>query len=102
MATFTGGDTVRGGYYVNTRGWNIEAIDGASGALPGDAHTTYRKVPILALVALAPLMGLGLVLVVPFLGVAVLAEQMWKTLVGVLTRTRTRAQRAEATIARRR
>jgi hypothetical protein len=91
MTRFRGGETVDGGYYVNVRGWNIEVIDGRSGALPGGEGASYRKLPLPALFVLAPVMGLLFVLIVPFLGVAVLAEQLWKKTAGAVGARRARS-----------
>jgi hypothetical protein len=44
-----------------------------------------------ALVVLAPVMGLLFVLIVPFLGVAVLAEQLWKKTAGAVGARRPRS-----------
>jgi hypothetical protein len=75
MKTFTGGQEVKGGYFFNRRDWKLEVVDGATGVLPGDEGATYYRVPMLALVALAPMMGLAFVMALPFIGLAVIAEQ---------------------------
>jgi hypothetical protein len=38
----------------------------------------YRRIPVAAMLVLAPLMGLVFVMVVPFIGLAVIGEQLWK------------------------
>ena len=77
MTTYTGNDMVKGGYYLNVRDWKVEAIDGAVGALPAVEGARYVRVPLLAMLALAPLFGLGFVVVLPFLGLVVLGEEAW-------------------------
>lgn len=77
MTTYTGTQNVKGGYYLNLNGWNMEAVNGKAGVLPGDESARYVRVPMLALLVVAPLLGLGFVVVLPFLGLAVLGEQGW-------------------------
>jgi hypothetical protein len=78
MAAFNGTETVVGGYYLNGREWKFEMVDGPSGVLPGDETVQYRRIPVPAMLVLAPLMGLVFVMVVPFIGLAVIGEQLWK------------------------
>jgi hypothetical protein len=80
MATFKGAQTVNGGYYLNTGEWKLEMVEAPSGTLPGDAHAIYRRVPVPAMLALAPIIGLVFVMAVPFIGLAVIGEQLWKKL----------------------
>jgi hypothetical protein len=75
---FKGAETVTGGYYLNVREWKLELVEGPSGVLPGDASAQYRRIPVLAMIVLAPLMGLVFVMVVPFIGLAVIGEQLWQ------------------------
>jgi hypothetical protein len=77
MRTYSGTETVKGGYYLNVREAKLEAVDGRAGTLPGEAHARYVRVPLLAMLLLAPLLGLLFVVVLPFLGLAVLVEQGW-------------------------
>jgi hypothetical protein len=78
MTRHTGGDKVPGGFYFDTRQWHLEAIEGAAGALPGDGRNHYVKVPAAAMLVAAPLMGLAFVIVLPFIGLFVVAEQISK------------------------
>ncbi len=76
MARFTGAETVTGGYYLNVGQTKLEVIEGASGVLPGDGGVRYMRIPVIAMIVLAPLMGLLFVLLVPFIGIAVVIEQV--------------------------
>lgn len=76
MTTYTGTQPVTAGYYFNARGWKLETVEG-TGVLPGDATVTYVRVPALAMLVLAPTMGFAFVVLLPFLGLAVLIEQGW-------------------------
>jgi hypothetical protein len=75
MKTFLGGQTVKGGYFLNLRDWKLEVVEGDTGVLPANEDVRYRRVPMLALVVLAPMMGLAFVVLLPFIGLAVIAEQ---------------------------
>lgn len=77
MATFHGGDTVKGGYFVSVHDWKLEMVEAPWGMLPGDSTRTYRRVPLPAMLLLAPLLGLGFVLLLPFLGLAVVGELIY-------------------------
>lgn len=79
MATFKGAETVSGGYYFNTREWKLSMVEAPTGVLPGDDGAPYVRVPVIAMLVLAPLMGLVFVLAVPFVGLAVIVEHLWKS-----------------------
>lgn len=81
MATFTGTANVKGGFYLNVRDWKLEVVQGATGVLPGDAAVRYRRVPLVAMLVLAPLMGMLFVILLPFIGIAVVLEQVWHKVV---------------------
>ena len=68
MTTCTGRETVKGGYYLNVAEWKLEAVDGAAGTLSGGPGARYVRVPMLALLVVAPLLGLVLVVLLPFFG----------------------------------
>jgi hypothetical protein len=80
MKTFTGGQTVKGGYFLNLRDWKLEVVEGDTGVLPADEGARYRRVPMLAMIVLAPVMGLAFVVLLPFIGLAVIAEQTGRQL----------------------
>jgi hypothetical protein len=90
MTTHKGGEPVTGGYYIDIRHWKLEAIEGAAGTLPGDATAQFRKVAPLAMLVLAPVLGLLFVIVLPFLGLAVVIEQGWRKSLAVVRERRTR------------
>jgi hypothetical protein len=87
MATYKGTQMVKGGYYLDMRNMRLEVIEGAAGTLPGDDAVRYVRVPLLALLVVAPVLGLLFVVLLPFLGLAVVVEQLWrKTVVAVRER----------------
>ncbi len=77
MATYTGNETVKGGYYLNTGEWKLEVVERPEGVLPGDVAARFVRVPALLMLPLAPIMGLVFVVLIPFFGLAVLIEQGW-------------------------
>jgi hypothetical protein len=76
MAITRGGDMVRGGYYWNMQKWDATFVEGKEGALPGSAKETYRRVPVPLLLLGAPIMGALFVMFLPFIGIALLVQQM--------------------------
>ena len=80
MRTYTGTETVKGGYYLNTRDWKLEVVDAPDGVLPGDAAARYTRVPTLAMLAVGPLMGMVFVMLLPFIGLWVVAERTFRKL----------------------
>jgi hypothetical protein len=72
MRTYQGTDTVEPGLYFNARGLSFTSIE-RTGPLPGDAQTFYRRVPMLAMLLLAPILGLLFVVFLPFIGFGMVA-----------------------------
>ena len=72
MFTYTGGETVSGGFYWNRGTWHLENVEGKRGTLPGGAETRYIWVPTLAMLVLAPIMGGLFVVFLPFIGFALM------------------------------
>lgn len=69
-----GGGTVPAGFYWNTAEWEIVTLSGKGGVLPGDSGARYVKIPVVAMLGLAPMMGALYVMFLPFIGFAMLAE----------------------------
>ena len=83
MFTYTGGATVKQGFYFDARNWRFEMIEAASGTLPGDGAGTYVRVPTLAMFLVAPIMGALFIVFLPFVGFALLGEWAWKSITGM-------------------
>jgi hypothetical protein len=96
MKTYFGAETVKGGYYLNVGEWKLEAVDGNAGTLPGGAEARYVRVPMPGLLVVAPVLGMALVVVLPFFGLAVLGEGLWTK-----ARTMLAVRRVRATTVRR-
>jgi hypothetical protein len=77
MRAYKGNDMVKGGYFLNLRDWKLEVVEGDTGVLPGNDETPYRRVPMLGMLVVAPVMGLAFVVLLPFIGLAVIGEKLW-------------------------
>lgn len=65
-----GGETVREGFYWNRREWEAQIVPREGGTLKGDATARFVRIPLLALLVLAPLMGAAYAMFLPFIGIA--------------------------------
>jgi len=77
MKRYTGNETVEPGIYMNLRQFSFEAKD-VAGPLPGGPQDVYRRVPVLLLFALAPVIGLAFVVFLPLVAFATVG---WAALV---------------------
>jgi hypothetical protein len=71
-AKHQGGANVKGGFYWHTAGHEFVTVDGKHGPLPGDPTQKYIKVPTLAFIPLALVMGALFVILLPVIGFAML------------------------------
>lgn len=78
MRQHEGGDKVPGGFYWKQNNWEIEVVKGDEGTLPGMSDTAYVRIPTLAMLLGAPVMGGLFVVFLPFLGFAMLANHLRK------------------------
>ena len=83
---YVGGQTAKAGFYWNTNEWELETLSGKGGKLPGTSETAYVKIPAVAMLTLAPLMGGMYVMFLPFIGFALLAEHVGKKVAGAAKR----------------
>jgi hypothetical protein len=67
MTAYTGNQEVEPGLYLNLRTFTVANVEKA-GPLPGTGDDRYRRVPMLLMLAAAPLMGLAYVVFLPFIG----------------------------------
>jgi hypothetical protein len=70
MKKYTGGNEVKAGFYWNLRKWEMVALSGPGGTLQGGADDRYVKIPILAFLFIAPVMGGLYAFFLPFIGFA--------------------------------
>jgi hypothetical protein len=86
MAKYTGGEKVGGGYYWNTRTWEVEVVGDEGGRLRDPDGARYLKVHFLALFAIVPLLGALFLMFLPFIGFALFAYAIAKKVSGAVTR----------------
>jgi len=87
MAIIHGGDTVKGGFYWNAAKWDATFVEGERGLLPGDTTDVFRRIPVALALLSAPLMGALFVMFLPFVGIALLLQQMGLASVEVVGRS---------------
>lgn len=82
MAKYTGGMKVGGGYYWNTRTWEVETVPSEGGRLRSPDGARYVKVPFPALFVIVPLLGALFLMFLPFIGFALFAYAIAKKVTG--------------------
>ncbi len=79
MKNNNGGTKVPAGFYFNKSNWEIVTVSGKKGGvLPGDAEAGYLKIPAVAMLAAAPVLGAAFVIFLPVIGFALLAGAVFK------------------------
>ncbi|HEY3352619.1 MAG TPA: hypothetical protein VGQ83_05190 [Polyangia bacterium] len=73
MRRFSAGEQVTKGYYVNPRAFEFLTIGKEGGALPGEPGTRYIRVPWMAMLMVAPILGVSFVFFLPALAFVGLA-----------------------------
>jgi hypothetical protein len=92
MKRWLGGKRAPAGFYWRPAKWEIVTLSGTGGVLPGEGSERYLKVPVLAMLALAPAMGAALVMFLPLMGFVMAGRELArKTRRTVAARTRDRA-----------
>ena len=78
-----GGQAVSpGNYWSFSTGDRVHMDD--AGVLPGDAETSYYRLPPLAMLFVAPMLGLAYAVFLPFIGIAMLFTLLGRKLFGGL------------------
>lgn len=67
---FHGGDNVRFGFYWNIKEWEAQIVPKEGGELKGSSDVAYVRLPLAAVLVLAPLMGALYAFFLPFIGIA--------------------------------
>jgi hypothetical protein len=70
MRTYTAGDTVKGGFYLNREDWTMRVAPAEGEVLPGKPGARYVALPMLAMLVAAPVLSLTFVIFLPFIGLA--------------------------------
>lgn len=92
MTTYTGNQNVDPGLYFNVKQFRVKSIE-RRGPLPGTEDDTYRRVPMLVMLAMAPLLGLAFVIFLPFIGFAMVLWLLGDKAAQLATGTATEAVR---------
>lgn len=71
-----GGTQVKGGFYFNLQALRIVAVSGKTGMLAGTAHERYMRVPALAVLLLAPILGGMFVVFLPVIGFVLVGQHI--------------------------
>lgn len=82
MAKFGGGTQVKGGYYWNPRGWQVEVIGNEGGTLPGTPDQHFLRLPFLVMLAVVPMMGMMFAVFLPAIGFALFVYAIARKLTG--------------------
>jgi hypothetical protein len=99
MTKHIGGHAVKAGFYWNLKKWEMVTLSGIGGTLPGGAGDRYLKVPIIAFLFIAPVMGGLYAFFLPFIGFAMLAAFLGRK-VGVAGRAAVARVGGHATLIR--
>jgi hypothetical protein len=75
MKSYRGGDDVDKGFYLNLTHLRFQSVL-EKGRLEGDGNDTWHQVPLLAVLAAGPVLGLLYAIFLPFIGFAMLG---WAT-----------------------
>jgi hypothetical protein len=68
FSKYRGGDTVRYGFYWNVKEWEAQIVPKEGAELKGT--DAYVRLPLVAVLVLAPLMGAAYAFFLPFIGIA--------------------------------
>jgi hypothetical protein len=82
MAKYTGGTKVSGGYYWNTRNWEVEVVPTEGGRLRDMESARYVKVPFPALFLIVPILGALFLMFLPFIGFGLFVWAIAKRITG--------------------
>jgi hypothetical protein len=82
MARFSGGSSVPGGYYWNPRHGSLTPVREDGDRLPGTPADRYVRIHWLAALLLAPIVGGLYVVLLPFIGFAMLLQWAFRKLTG--------------------
>lgn len=96
MTTFVGGTQVKSGYYMDASSFSFTNVEKDGGSLPGGPETRWKRVPVVLVVAAAPVLGGLFVVAFPLIGFGVAAYAIGRKLTH---RARAGAKEIAATVA---
>lgn len=83
----SGGDVVPPGFYWNLKEWEAQIVAPPGAALKGEATNRYLRLPLVALLVLAPLMGAIYAFFLPFIGFVLVISYLVRRIGGGLKGT---------------
>ena len=95
MTAIGGGNAVKSGYYLSKANWEFFPVERDGERLPGTAADHYVKLPLAAVFLVMPVLGGLMVVFLPFIGLALVAQAAVKPLTGIFHRS---AQDLAATV----
>jgi hypothetical protein len=72
--TYDAGTKVEGGFYFNLDDWTMTVAPAEGLELPGEPGARYARLPTPVLLVAAPVLSLGFVIFLPFIGLALFAK----------------------------
>ena len=94
MKRWLGGTRVPAGFSWRPAAWEMVTLSGRGGVLPGERSERYLRVPVLAMLMLAPAMGAALVMFLPLMGFVMAGRELARKVVASRRRGRGRARHA--------
>jgi hypothetical protein len=82
-----GGTQVKGGFYFNPHGLRIVAVSGKTGLLAGEPSERFIRIPALAVLLLAPILGGMFVVFLPVIGFVLVGQYFARMAAKTVTRT---------------
>jgi len=82
MRKYQGGEAAKPGFYWNRGKWGAEIVPAPGGELPGTAGVLYYRIGWPILLVAAPVMGGAFAMFVPFIGLAMLVQFLFKAATG--------------------
>ncbi|HXW03828.1 MAG TPA: hypothetical protein VD833_01245 [Vicinamibacterales bacterium] len=95
MLKYTGGTKTKAGFYWNLKEWEAHIVPPEGGPLPGTDETRYVRLPLLAVLMLAPVMGAIYAFFLPFIGFAMVVGYLAGRVRRPVTTTPPAAEQAE-------
>lgn len=87
FSKFHGGDNVRFGFYWNVKEWEAQIVPKEGGELKASDQVTFVRLPLLALLVIAPVMGALYAFFLPFIGIAMVLMYLAGRLRGLFRTT---------------
>ena len=88
MKRWSGGTTVEPGFYWSQKRWEIVTADEGSSVLPGGPTDIHRRIPAVAALLIAPVMGGVFAMFLPLIGFLLVLRELGARVLGAVHRPR--------------